>query len=395
MTRSKTACCVVLLTVPALALGDGSALRYRFRSMLDRGGDVGYFGTNSMVLAKKPKVALAREPSYRSENPLYATVKFGKGADNRYAFVFDESRGTGTGYDLLYVDTDNDRDLAEHEPVHSLHTMGSNYFGPARVLVLHDGFKSVHHLFVRSYREVTQSYVSSTCYYSGEVAIGGAARRIAVIDSNCNGLFNELTKDRVAIDLDGDGKFSTSREGGEVFPQGKYLRVGDTFYSLQISDDGAEVEVTEPKTAIGKVRVTQPNVRVALSSEANGYLAFTAEDGRTVLPVGSYEVNQIQFTAKDAAGSELKASGYVRTKEKPVLQVSAEREAVLRVGFPMTTAVMADPDGYRVRLSMSLRGSAGEQYSTFMVNGSRPPKPSLAITDEKGNEVLSTNFEYG
>ena len=395
MTRLRTVGCVVLLLVPTLARSDGPALRYHLRSMLGSDGDIDYFGSSSIVLAKKPKVALTREPSYRSEAPLYATVKFGKGDDNRYAFVFDESRGTGAGYDLLYVDVDNDKDLAEHEPIHSLHTMGSSYYGPARVLVLHDGFRSVHHLFVRSYRGVAQSYVSSTCYYSGEVTIAGAKRRIAVIDGNCNGLYNEFAKDRVAIDLDDDGKFDASWEKGEVLPQGKYVRVGDTFYSVQISDDGAEAEVVEPKTATGRVRVTQTNVWVALNSEVNGYLAFSTEDGRTVLPVGRYGVSQIQLTAEDSAGGELKATGSVRTKEKPLLEVSDEREAVLHIGSPFTTSVVADVDGYGVRLSLSMKGAAGEQYSSYTMNGSRPPEPTLVITDDKGNEVLSTNFEYG
>lgn len=69
----------------------------------------------------------------------------------------------------------------------------------------------------------------------------------------------------------------------------------------------------------------------------------------------------------------------------------------LPFGEPFTPEVKV---GYRqgadkVSLSMSLVGSAGEVCTNLMVNGSRPGKPKLTISTEKGEVVDTGNFEYG
>ncbi len=65
-------------------------------------------------------------PKLRSKKPLYGSVEFVSRRHSEselrisYAFVIDESRGTGKGYDFLYFDTNHDRDLTNDSPVRSL-----------------------------------------------------------------------------------------------------------------------------------------------------------------------------------------------------------------------------------------------------------------------------------
>ena len=54
-----------------------------------------------------------KEPRYDSKNPLYFRVLFGKDAANPMLGVVDESKGTGTGYDVAYIDENMNGDLAD------------------------------------------------------------------------------------------------------------------------------------------------------------------------------------------------------------------------------------------------------------------------------------------
>jgi hypothetical protein len=54
-----------------------------------------------------------KEPSYGSASPAYRFLAFGPEGKSVIAAVADESKGTGTGYDTLYVDLNANHDLTE------------------------------------------------------------------------------------------------------------------------------------------------------------------------------------------------------------------------------------------------------------------------------------------
>lgn len=56
---------------------------------------------------------LPKESLCRSESPLYFRVVFGKEGNNSMLGVVDESGGTGTGYDVAYVDENMNGDLTD------------------------------------------------------------------------------------------------------------------------------------------------------------------------------------------------------------------------------------------------------------------------------------------
>jgi len=67
----------------------------------------------------EPNVAY---PAFNSEKPLYGVMwvdsEFGNlQSGTPYHFALDESGGTGTGHDRLYIDLDGDRDLSNASPV--------------------------------------------------------------------------------------------------------------------------------------------------------------------------------------------------------------------------------------------------------------------------------------
>jgi len=56
---------------------------------------------------------LKKAPDLKSAKPRYVVVVLGEGRQSSVALVFDESKGTGTGYDTLYADTNYNGDLTD------------------------------------------------------------------------------------------------------------------------------------------------------------------------------------------------------------------------------------------------------------------------------------------
>ncbi len=62
-----------------------------------------------------------RYPEFKSEKPLYGSFTIGgsreePGIESHYAFVLDESGGTGKRYDLMYIDVNLNNDLTDDSP---------------------------------------------------------------------------------------------------------------------------------------------------------------------------------------------------------------------------------------------------------------------------------------
>ncbi len=60
-------------------------------------------------------VEVSKEPVYASEKPLYAAIAVNEAASKVLTLVFDESKGTGKGYDTLYTDLNFNGDLTDDQ----------------------------------------------------------------------------------------------------------------------------------------------------------------------------------------------------------------------------------------------------------------------------------------
>lgn len=66
--------------------------------------------------ASRSKTRVPKEPKYRSENPLYFRLAFGKMFADSMLGVMDESNGSGSGYDVVWLDENMDNDLTNETP---------------------------------------------------------------------------------------------------------------------------------------------------------------------------------------------------------------------------------------------------------------------------------------
>lgn len=110
-----TALCVSCATSRQVARVAGVArtVRLEYKSVEDLEERFGYIGSWTVSLAPEPGEQLAAEPTYLSDRPLYGKLKLGDGEDNAHVLVWDESEGTGSGYDTFYIDANNNGDLTD------------------------------------------------------------------------------------------------------------------------------------------------------------------------------------------------------------------------------------------------------------------------------------------
>jgi len=71
----------------------------------------GYTGAADTPDLGKIERRIAKEPAYKSKQPLYGLYVFGPDAKTRVWAIFDKSRPDATDYDVLYFDRNADGDL--------------------------------------------------------------------------------------------------------------------------------------------------------------------------------------------------------------------------------------------------------------------------------------------
>jgi hypothetical protein len=77
---------------------------------------------HAATCSRRPEPGVRAYPALKSGKPVYGSVQFSgffeeKDPARLYHFVADESGGSGTGYDRLYVDVNGDKDLSNDAPV--------------------------------------------------------------------------------------------------------------------------------------------------------------------------------------------------------------------------------------------------------------------------------------
>src|SRR5260370_5836628 len=101
--------------------------------------------------------------------------------------------------------------------------------------------------------------INAGCY-EGEVAFGDQKRRVALLDADGNGLYNDFLKgenqqcDRVLI-----GSVVPDRGvvGAKTQPLGRHVLVGDRYWQLDVAPDGSSLAVQPLNRPLGTIRLAQ------------------------------------------------------------------------------------------------------------------------------------------
>jgi hypothetical protein len=213
------------------------------------------------------------------------------------------------------------------------------------------------------------------------------------------------------------------------------------FYQIKVSPTGDELTWTPSTTPLGNISSPHAPCSVELIGD-QGYLALKLEkDQPTPVPEGKWRLLSYNITIKDWKEPEKKETEEKKekadkqapaksslwdilakalsglnprvaseatygpanlsfisargTRDCEPINVQAEGTTILKFGPPYKTSVRTSSMPGIANLQLVIQGSQGEVVSNLFINGKRPDKPELTITDPKGEVVQTGSFEYG
>jgi hypothetical protein len=192
-------------------------------------------------------------------------------------------------------------------------------------------------------------------YNTGHVTIGGKSVLAALTDGDADGCFDGAGKDRIWLDLDGDGKFDPL---AEQFPLGAAITANGTALLVQPRPDGLSVQVRERPKENGSVRVQVPrmaNTQVLeltahYISEFGELIVVKKTDQPQPFPAGKYRVDSVQLALADSDGKIWRYSFYSSSRK---YEIEVEK------GKQTLHQLLRDP---KVEVSFDVKGGihAGE-----------------------------------
>ncbi|HPM80394.1 MAG TPA: hypothetical protein PLF81_06820 [Candidatus Anammoximicrobium sp.] len=305
------------------------------------------------------------------------------------------------------------------------------------------GYAHSQYLNQRSLYQYVSASLSAAAYRDGEITLDGKRFRIVVTDFNSNGRFDDLSVLDDSITYAGGGIYLRPGDMVYVDPQPqkgvygydpttsdeshhltKMIKIGERFYSLQITPAGDKLTLEPSPLAVGHVRNPNQGYRALVYGD-QGVLKVSGDaEGRAPLPVGQWKLlmytidrtgvadpdkpaakqpsllqslANAMFRSEQASGPKYTMVSARASRDYPAVEVRAGETAELRFGPPYKPQVTGTlpQAGSQASLGLSLVGVGGEVCSNLMVDGGRPAKPAFTIADPDGKVVQSGNFEYG
>jgi len=377
---------------------------------IPRGQAIGYFARQQQgtTLVKPPE--LRDVPADAPPDPVYFALEI----DDRkvHGIVYRSTHRTKKA--KLRLDTDGDGLLSnEREYIGtwlSIFRLSRVYeFGP--VSIKHTGNGSRASRFYIGCNDGKWIILYATHYREGQVKLDGRPYKIALVDCNYNGRYNDVLAppvkssrepecDSIAIDLNGNSKFDFDRPGAsELMPLSRLVKVNESYYQLDIADDGQLVEFRRAKPAFGTLDLGDESVNIRLWSDAGHQQLFSSK-GKWRLPAGKYSAVELKLTETDSTGNRWlfdteKARGGAGAGELGAFEVRPDETTIFKIGPPFQAKTSMEKHGRDARIAFYLEGQAGELYVPgAKKNGKDIPKPQFQLVSATGQTVHSGQFEF-
>jgi hypothetical protein len=438
------------------------------------------------------KKIVTKEPNYKSADPFRGIVKLGS---REFAFVIDlsvpeskekatnekdETKGakadaatakkkpkankppqTSPAVAQLYFDFNHNGDLSDDKVIVGQGQAsgdGSNSsfvnvsFPRIDVAIDVNGAPVQSSFLVKANSQMSSNFgymsvqFGAAAYRTAEITLDGKKHRVALIDSNSNGRFDDAmgirkesreSKGPLYPELGDvlliDAEQSAGRASGEnesmSDPLGlgyrryvsKLILIDGRYYDIKITPAGDKLTLEPSSLALGSITIPIDGLSAILYS-GDSFLGIHGDKGAAIpMPEGQWKLVVYTIvkaeakpdpsakiaTEKDAkqqppriAGLRVSmAAAMGRADGKPVKVVKGETVS-LPFGPPYKPVVTASNAGQpkgagQLALEMALVGSGGEVCAYLMCNGDRPAKPKFTITDPQGKVVQKGSFEYG
>jgi len=261
-----------------------------------------------------------------------------------------------------------------------------------------------------------EAIVRPVSFLTGKLKLEGATYRVLVADGDCDGCFHSILSwpfaghwqlpgaDVFAIDLNRNGEFDrvwSSPVASEIVPLGRLVRVGETYYAIEIAPDGTSLALSKTEPQFGTLAIEPNNATAQLKLWSDA--ASQCLQGRQwQLPAGKYQGIHADIQMKDAAGDvwsfscDLGAPVPYPLGALKFFTIEPGQTTRLRFGPPFVVTTEVQQNGPEVSVCSVLSGCGGERYkSSVQRNGQRLPEPTFKIVDEKGTVLVADKFQYG
>ncbi len=341
---------------------------------------------------EKPPALKALPPNLSADLRFYV-LSFG---ETKVLAVLDNASPA-----RLFVDSSGTGNLAGATALTASGPAESGIFGPA---ALPGGAKARFRVFNRG--DIIMAMAGG--YMAGEVKLNGQSYRIALVDANLNGRYDDLVPlvgelsssgDVFAVDLNQDGQFDRSfRQSPETLPLMPMVQVKGTYYSAKPARDGSSIRLEKVQPQMGMIDVGAADVVMMFFSDS-GFHRLAESGGKWKAPAGRYRCVDITWFRKDAAGATWMITDTGNIGKTENLEVRPGATLAVKVGPPLVARIEAPPEtaaGSEADISLVLEGQAGETYAAGVEkNGQRMPAPKVRITDEAGKVLAQGNCEFG
>jgi hypothetical protein len=276
---------------------------------------------------------------------LYGLVPVGPKPDTALTIVW---RPKAAGGPELWLDADGDGKLTDDER----HTMsGRDLEVPATIVVqLEPKRQTVKRtlLFRRSALGDGLRYTVRG-YMQGRLELGGKKYTALLIDGNADGCFNSIGRDRVWIDLNGNGRFDPLVE---QFPLGKPISHNREVYVVRCDSLASAVVATLRSAGQGKLRIAlakklakPATVSAELVSDLGELVAIDKLDEPVSVPFGKYRISSVQLETADAAGQKWTYSFYSEKNKNYTVPKDGQTTISMLGRIDMSVSLSSSDDG--------------------------------------------------
>lgn len=331
-------------------------------------------------------------------------------------FTLDESKGTGKGYDTIYVDVNMNGSLKDEHGLSARAIDGELVCYGVAIIPHSRAYprsKNRNHLAIDVFLPIVNGAVTEgRVYYRGawvgQISSNGGGIPFMLFDDNGNGLYNDpvvITDefsaeggDYILFDFGRSGRFPEFGSGTQATGLMDYhpvMNIGGKLYAPKPSVLGDKLDLQPYKGAAGKarlqvspinavpVRAGQQGVGIYAGSQV--YL-LPADGSAIAVPAASYNMQSVALLGKQKTGPDLRLLYY----SEDTLKVVRNETAQWKVGGALKMAISPYTDELEGRTGetdlLEICLLLGRGYLTCDPRDLKD-SPTLTITSSSGKLV--------
>lgn len=395
---------VVLVSTCAKRQEGRCKLRYQ---AVDTSESTTYFAWQSQnELSEKP-AQLKGLPKKISGRISYFLAKIG---DRDISLILEHAKKC-----ILYMDTNGDGYLSDERGFAATalkkRILGevSNYrFGPISV-----EFDKADGKFTKRINIITRGFdMGNLCFYladclKGKILLGQNIYEVAVVDGNFDGKYDKIFSppieniwrpgfDSFAIDLNRNGRLDFDLyHHSELMPLSRMVKVGDSYYSINIDENGKSLELNKIQPEFGTLDLGGADVTIKLWSDAAEQYISNLKNNE-LIPAGRYQALFLELSQIDSERNTWDFTSYRDTGVLCDFEIKENETTSFKIGPPFQIKTTARQNRNTVSIGFNLLGQGQEEYRHDVKrNGRRVSAPIFRIFDEVGKLLESGRFEYG